>query len=56
MLLRTSLSIPGLKFLSKVDNLDGLQNVDSIITLCDGVIISRLDLGQHIDMNKVNIY
>lgn len=51
--LRTAISIPGLKILSKIDGISCLKKADEIIAGCDGIIVARDSLGDSIGAHKV---
>jgi pyruvate kinase len=46
-------SHPDIKIISKIENLEGLQNYKSILTATDGVMICRSSLGMEIPPEKV---
>ena len=42
-----------MKIISKIENLQGVENIDEILTYCYGVMIARGDLGVEIAAEKI---
>ena len=43
------------KIISKIENQKGIDNIDNIIRVSDGIMLGRGDLGKNISMEKVPI-
>lgn len=45
-----------IKIISKIENKQGIDNIDEIIKHSDGVMVARGDLGVEVDFKKIPIY
>jgi pyruvate kinase len=46
-------SLPDCKFIAKIENRDGVENIESITDACDGIMIARGDLGVSLPMYQI---
>lgn len=46
-------SLPGCKFIAKIENSDGVLNIESITDACDGIMIARGDLGVSLPIYQI---
>ena len=44
-----------LRLISKIENADGVENIDEIISLSDGIMIARGDLGVEIPLEEIPV-
>jgi len=47
--------LPGAKLIAKIENRQGIDNIDEIISSCDGIMIARGDMGVSIPLYEVPI-
>ncbi len=45
--------LPQCRMVAKIENRDGIKNLDSIVDACDGVIVARGDLGVSLPIYKI---
>lgn len=45
-----------IKLISKIENMQGIDNIDSIIYASDGVMVARGDLGVEVELTKIPVY
>lgn len=45
-----------IKLISKIENMQGIEHIDAIISASDGVMVARGDLGVEVDLNMIPVY
>jgi pyruvate kinase len=45
--------LPDCKFIAKIENRDGVENIESITDACDGIMIARGDLGVSLPIYQI---
>lgn len=45
-----------IKLISKIENMQGIENIDAIIQASDGIMVARGDLGVEVDLAKIPVY
>jgi pyruvate kinase len=46
-------SLPDCEFIAKIENSEGIENIESIIDACDGIMIARGDLGVSLPIYQI---